>query len=65
MSGIATSEHTHEAFQNIAQSIQQNSMTNMKVQEQMGQLVAVVNEIENASAIVTSSAEQLNETAMA
>ncbi len=65
MSGIATSEHTHEAFQNIAQSIQQNSMTNMKVQEQMGQLVAVVNEIENASAIVTSSAEQLNEAAMA
>ncbi|GIN90017.1 heme-based aerotactic transducer HemAT [Siminovitchia terrae] len=64
MSGIATSEHTHEAFQNIAQSIQQNSMTNMKVQEQMDQLVAVVNEIENASAIVTSSAEQLNEAAM-
>ncbi|WP_144461024.1 globin-coupled sensor protein [Siminovitchia fortis] len=65
MSGIATSEHTHEAFQNITRSIQQNSMTNMKVQEQMDQLVAVMNEIENASAIVTSSAEQLNEAAMA
>lgn len=65
MSGIATSEHTHEAFQNINQSIQQNSMTIMKVQEQMDQLVAVVSEIENASAIVTSSAEQLNEAAMA
>ncbi|GIN19182.1 MAG TPA: chemotaxis protein [Bacillus bacterium] len=65
MSGIATSEHTHEAFQNIAQSIQQNSTTNMKVQEQMDQLVAVINEIENASSVVTSSAEQLNEAAMA
>lgn len=65
MSGISTSEHTHEAFQSIAQSIQQNSVTIMKVQEQMDQLVAVVNEIENASAVVTTSAEQLNEAAMA
>ncbi|VEF48655.1 methyl-accepting chemotaxis sensory transducer [Bacillus freudenreichii] len=65
MSGISTSEHTDKAFQNIAGSIQQNSMTIMKVQEQMDQLVAVVNEIENASAVVTTSAEQLNEAAMA
>ncbi|MFD1705673.1 protoglobin domain-containing protein [Siminovitchia sediminis] len=65
MSGISTSEHTQEAFSNIAQSIQQNSMTVIKVQEQMDNLIQVVSEIERAAASVTTSAEELNEAAMA
>ncbi|WP_164525449.1 hypothetical protein [Siminovitchia acidinfaciens] len=47
-SSISTSVHSHESFQQIVQSIQQNGATVLKVQEQMNKLIQVVDEIEKS-----------------
>lgn len=63
-SGILSSRHTNESFQKIVQSVQQNSITAMEVQEQIQVLTKVIKEIEHATSIVTESAEELNEAAI-
>lgn len=63
-SSISSSAHTKGSFELILQSIQQNGATVLKVQEQMNKLIHVVDEIEKATSIVASSAEQLNEAAI-
>lgn len=64
MSSITSSEHTFETFQSIADSIKQNGNMILETQNQMDELIKIVNDIEEATAAVTASAEQLKEAAL-